>query len=338
MKVLFIGGTGFISTAVSKMAVEKGIELYHLNRGLRQVNFPGVHSLRGDIHKPESVRAALKDLHFDVVVDWIAYTPADIERDLVLFRGKIGQFVFISSASAYQKPPLHPVITESTPLYNPHWEYSRNKIACEERLNRAYQEENFPITIVRPSLTYDPNFPIAIGGWGCYTLADRLIKGQPIIVHGDGASLWVVTHSEDFAGGFLGLLGHSQAIGHAFHITSDEVLTWNQIYETIAEALGVKANIVHIPSDFITSVAPGLGASLIGDKTWSVIFDNTKIKTFVSTYQAVIPFREGIRRTLAWFDGDDGTLVPQRRKRVDQAVNEEMDRILTAYTGGKMSG
>jgi nucleoside-diphosphate-sugar epimerase len=327
MKVLFIGGTGFISTAVSGLAVERGIELYHLNRGQRKTPLPGVHNLVADIHQPDSLQAALQGLQFDVVVDWIAFTPEDIERDLALFRGKVKQFIFISSASAYQKPPATPIITESTPLINPHWQYSRNKIACEERLMQAYRDEGFPVTIVRPSLTYDSNFPIAIGGWGCYTLADRLKKGQPIIVHGDGSSLWVVTHAEDFGRGFLGLVGNPQAIGHAFHITSDEVLTWDQIYLTIADALGVEAHIIHIASDFIARVAPDLGAGLIGDKTWSAIFDNSKIKTFVPGFQAVIPFREGIRRTLAWFDADE------KRRWVNPDVNAEMDRILAAYAG-----
>ncbi len=325
MKVLFIGGTGFISTAVSRLALAKGIDLYHLNRGVRKADLPGVHNIIADIHQPEAVRAALHGLQFDVVVDWIAFKPGDIERDLALFRGQVKQYIFISSASAYQKPPTYPIITESTPLYNPHWEYSRNKIACEERLLEAYRQENFPVTIIRPSLTYDPNFPIAIGGWGCYTLADRMKKGMPIIVHGDGSSLWVVTHAEDFGRGLLGLFGNEQAIGHAFHITSDEVLTWNQIYEIIADALGVQANIVHISSDFIAKVAPNLGAGLIGDKAWSAIFDNSKIKAFVPGFQAVIPFREGIRRTLAWFDADE------KRRWVNADVNTEMDHILAAY-------
>lgn len=325
MRVLFIGGTGFISTAVSRLAVARRIELFHLNRGRRPAEVAGVQPLTADVQDPAAVRAALGGLRFDVVVDWIAFTPADVERDLALFRGRTGQFVFISSASAYQKPPAHPVITESTPLYNPYWDYSRNKIACEERLQRAYRDEGFPVTIVRPSLTYDPVFPIALGGWGCYTLADRLRRGRPIIVHGDGSSLWTVTHAEDFGRGFLGLLGHPQAIGHAFHITSDEVLTWNQIYQTIAEALGVEAQVVHIASDFIARVAPAQAGSLLGDKAWSVLFDNTKIKTFVPGYQAVIPFREGIRRTIAWFEAD------ARRQRVDPAVNAELDAILAAY-------
>lgn len=326
MKVLFIGGTGFISTSVSRLALAKGLDLYLLNRGLQKPDLSGAQNLTADIHQPEQVRAALRDLKFDVVVDWIAYTPEDIERDLAIFRGRTRQFIFISSASAYQKPPGHHVIRESTPLHNPYWDYSRNKIACEERLTRAYREEGFPVTIVRPSLTYgDANFPIALGGWGCYTLADRLKKGRPIIVHGDGSSLWVVTHAEDFAKGFLGLVGNAQAMGEAFHITSDEVLTWNQIYETIADALEVKANIVHLASDFIARVSPSLTGPLLGDKTWSAIFDNSKIKGFVPGFQAVIPFREGIRRTLAWFDAD------KSRQRVDEVVNAELDRILAAY-------
>lgn len=325
MKVLFIGGTGFISTAVSRLAVEKGMELYLLNRGLRSIDIPGSHSVIADIHDRQSMLSALQNMQFDVVVDWIAFTPEDIERDLSVFKGCTKQFVFISSASAYQKPPSHYLITESTPLYNPYWDYSQNKIACEDRLMQAYREEHFPITIVRPSLTYDMNFPIAIGGWGCYTLADRIKKGLPIIVHGDGSSLWVVTHAEDFAKGFIGLLGNEKAIGHAFHITSDEVLTWNQIYQTIAKGLGVEANIVHIPSDYIVRVAPEMTGRLFGDKAWSAVFDNSKIKSFAPGFKATIPFSEGIKRTLQWFDEDE------KRKRVDEAVNKFMDRIIDAY-------
>lgn len=325
MKVLFIGGTGIISTAVSRLAVERGMELYHLNRGLRPTGLQGIHQITADAHKPDEVRAALKGMTFDVVVDWIAYKPDDIERDLSLYRGIAKQFIFISSASAYQKPPTHYLITESTPLHNPYWDYSRNKIACEERLLRAYREENFPVTIVRPSLTYDPNLPVAMGGWGTYTLADRLLKGKPIIVHGDGSSLWTLTHAEDFGRGFLGLFGNPQTRGQAFHITSDEALTWDQIYLTIADALGVEANIVHIASDFIVKVAPAHTGSLLGDKTWCAVFDNSKIKTFVPEYQSVIPLHQGIRRTLAWFDADE------TRKNVDEQVNAEMDMILEAY-------
>jgi nucleoside-diphosphate-sugar epimerase len=325
MRVLFIGGTGFISTAVSRQAIAQGHDLYLLNRGLRGSPPPGSRNLVADIHQPENVHSALRGMQFDVVVDWIAYKPEDIERDITLFKGRIKQYFFISSASVYQKPPAHYLITESTPLHNPYWDYARKKIACEERLMQAYREEGFPTTIVRPSLTYDPNFPIAIGGWDSYTLPDRLKKGLPIIVHGDGSALWVVTHSEDFGRGFLGLLGNWSAIGHAFHITSDEVLTWNQIYQTIAEALSIEANIVHIPSDFIARVAPQKTGTLLGDKTWSAVFDNSKIKKFVPGFQAIIPFREGIQRTLAWFDEDE------KRRRVDDSVNSEIEQILNAY-------
>ncbi len=325
MKALFIGGTGAISTAVSRLALARGIELAHLNRGQRGADLPGVRQITADVHDRAAVESALAGERFDVVVDWIAYTPEDIERDLALFSGKAGQFVFISSASAYQKPPAHYLITESTPLYNPFWTYSQNKIACELRLEQAYRETGFPITIVRPSLTYENAFPVALGGRGCFTLADRIRRGAPVIVHGDGASLWVVTHSDDFARGFVGLLGHSQAIGHAFHITTDEVLTWDQIYRTIGAALGAEPRIVHIASEFIAQVAPERAGGLLGDKAWSVVFDNTKIKTFVPGYQAVVPLREGVRRTLAWFEADPA------RMRIDPAVNVELDRILAAY-------
>ena len=328
MRALFIGGTGFISAAVSRLAVARGIELYLLNRGTRGATpLPGSHSLTADIHKPEEVRAALRGLQFDVVVDWIAYTPEDIERDLSLFKGRVGQYVFISSAAAYQKPPPHYVITEETPLVNPFWDYARGKIACEERLTRAHVEEGFPATVVRPSHTYETNFPVAVGSGGTYTLADRLKRGEPIIVHGDGTSLWTLTHSEDFARGFLGLLGNVEAVGQAFHITSDEVLTWEQIYRTIAGALGVEANVVHVPSDFITRVVPRLAGTLHGDKKWSAVFDNSKIKRFVPGFRAAIPFREGIRRTIEWFETDE------RRRRVDESLNGETERILGAYEG-----
>ncbi len=327
MKALFIGGTGFISTAVSRLAVNKGAELYLLNRGLRSAPPPGTHGLTADINNAEEVRAALRSLQFDVVVNWIAYTPEDIERDLSLFKGRVGQYVFISSAAAYQKPPAHYVITEETPLVNPFWDYARGKIACEERLLKAHAEEGFPATIVRPSHTYETNFPVAIGGGGTYTLADRMKRGLPIIVHGDGTALWTVTHAEDFARGFLGLLGNSETTGQAFHITSDEVQTWEQIYRTIAEALGVEANVLHVPSDFIARVVPRLAGTLHGDKKWSAVFDNGKIKRFVPEFRAAVPFGEGIRRTLAWFEADE------RRRRVDESLVEEMDLIVGAYEG-----
>ena len=216
-------------------------------------------------------------------------------------------------------------MTESTPLCNPFWEYSRKKIACEERLNQAYRAENFPTTIVRPSLTYDRVIPVAIGGWSDYTIADRMKRGQPVVVHGDGTSLWTVTHSEDFAKGLVGLLGHQQALGHAFHITSDEVLTWDQIYQAVADAAGARAKIVHVASDFICKTDPSFVGSLLGDKAHSVIFDNSKIKAFVPGYEAAISFREGMRRTVAWFESDPSRML------ISAKANETIDRILAAY-------
>jgi nucleoside-diphosphate-sugar epimerase len=327
MRVLFIGGTGMISTAASRSALDHGVELSLLTRGVHAAQVPGARILAADARDVAAVRDVLAGEQFDTVVDWIAYTPHDIERDLSLFRGRVAQYVFISSASVYEKPPRHYVVTESTPRANPYWAYARDKIACEERLMCAYRDEGFPATIVRPSMTYDHNLPIALGGWGTYTLADRLKRGMPIVVHGDGSSLWVVTHADDLARGLLGLVGNERAIGEAFHITSDEVLTWNQIYAEIAGALGVEARVVHIPSDFIAQTAPQMTGSLLGDKTWSVVFDNRKIKSFVPGFEATVPLARGIRRTLDWFAADES------RRNVDAAVNAEMDRIMRAFAG-----
>lgn len=324
MRVLFIGGTGNISAASSRLALQRGYELHLLNRGTRKVDLPGARWIQADINDPEAARKILGGETYDAVVNWIAFVPAEIERDIELFRGRTRQYVFISSASAYQKPPSHPVITESTPLYNPVWKYSQEKIACEERLNRAYREEDFPITIVRPSLTYETVIPVAIGGWDDFTIIDRIRRGQKVVVHGDGTSLWTITHSDDFAKGLVGLLGHQQAIGHAFHITSDELLTWNQIYQAVGDAAGVEAQIVHVPSDLIARVDKGRGDSLLGDKAYSVIFDNSKIKRFVPDFLATIPFKAGIRRTVEWFEAD-----PDRMRIVGEK-NQLIDRILAA--------
>lgn len=325
MKVLFIGGTGNISTSVSKLCVDRGIDLYLLNRGLHKVQIPGTKTIKADIANPIEMTNALKEHTWDVVVDWIAFTVNDIERDINLFINKTKQFVFISSASIYQKPPVHPVITESTPLCNPYWEYSRNKIACEERLNTAMRKENFPITIVRPSHTYDTSIPVAAGDGTGYTIVDRMRKGKKIFIHGDGTSLWTLTHSEDFAKGFVGLLEHQQAIGHAFHITSDENLTWNQIYQTIADVIGVKAKIVHVPSELIIKIDKSLTGNLLGDKSHSVIFDNSKIKSFVPDFKAAIPFKQGLKRTIAWFEADPS------RQIIKDETNEMIDKIICAF-------
>lgn len=328
MKVLFIGGTGNISTSVSTMTIQRGVELYLLNRGKRAVSIPGAKSIVCDIAKPDECATALRGHRWDAVVDWIAYDENDIRKDYALFRDTTKQFIFISSASAYQRPAGSPYVTESTPLANPFWQYSRNKIACEMRLNSYYRDEGFPITIVRPSLTYDTVIPVPIGGWTEYTVIDRMKKGKKIIVHGDGSSLWTMTHAEDFSKGFVGLLGHQQAIGQAFHITSDEILTWDQIHQAVAEAAGCKAEIVHIPSDFIGTFDEELRGGLVGDKTTSVIFDNSKIKRFVPGFVAMIPFKEGIKRTLDWFEADPA------RQVVNPETNELIDTIIRQYERG----
>jgi nucleoside-diphosphate-sugar epimerase len=323
MKVLFLGGTGVISSACSRLAVTRGINLYLFNRGQTLRPIPeGARILHGDVRDRASVERALGDTTFDAVVNWINFTPEHVEADIERFRGRTGQYIFISSASAYQKPLSSLPITESTPLYNPFWAYSRAKIACEERLVQAYREEKFPITIVRPSHTYDKTKVPLLGH---YTDIDRMRKGKKVIVHGDGTSLWVLTHHDDFAKGFVGLLGNHRAIGHAFHITSDEVLTWNQIYTLLANAAGVEPQIVHVPSDLIAAFDPEVGAGLLGDKAHSVIFDNTKIKRLVPDFAATIPFSQGAREIVAWFDADPA------RQVVGQQASRLIDNIIAAY-------
>lgn len=322
MKVLFIGGTGIISSACSQLALEQGLDLYLLNRGQsNRTSPPDANILLGDIRDPD-VADVLAGHTFDVVVNWIAFTPKHIETDLALFQGRTGQYIFISSASAYHKPVRSLPITESTPLYNPYWAYSRDKIACEERLMRAYREDGFPMTIVRPSHTYDQTLLPMDGG---YTMVERMRRGLPVIVHGDGTSLWAFTHHRDFALGFVGLLGHPGALGEAFHITSDEVLTWNEIYSLVGRAAGVEPEIVHVPSDFINAIDPNWGAGLLGDKAHSVIFDNSKIKRLVPSYKATIPFHRGVHEILAYYDADPA------RQVIDEGFNQRIEQILAAY-------
>lgn len=334
MKVLFIGGTGNISSSCSRLAVEQGIDLYHLNRGKAKTDVPDkVKTITVDIKNRKEVEKALEGHDFDVVVNFIAFTPEDVQQDIEIFRGKVKQYIFISSASVYQKVGGHPVITESTPLYNPYWDYSQDKIKCEEILNDEFRKNGFPITIVRPSHTYETVIPVAIGSWTDYTIIDRMKKGKPVIIHGDGTSLWTITHSIDFAKAFSGLLGHQQAIGHAFHITSDELLNWNQIYEAVAEAAGAELNGVHVASDFICDVADKMDqgwmrGNLLGDKAVSTIFDNSKIKRFVPGFTATIPFKEGIKSTVEWFEA-----VPSRMV-IDEGNNRFIDEVIKAYQGG----
>lgn len=334
MKVLFIGGTGIISTACTHLAAARGIDVTLLTRGRHAARPPaGAHAIAVDIEDASAVSRALAGARFDAVVNWIAFEPAHVERDIALFGGRTRQYIFISSASAYQKPTANYLITESTPLVNPYWDYSRQKIACEERLMRAYREDGFPITIVRPSLTYgDTQIVLAINSWAkSYTAVDRMRRGKKVVVPGDGSSLWVITHNTDFAKGLVGLLAREQAIGHAFHITSDEVMCWDQWYTLTAEAAGVEPRLVHIPSDFIAACIPESLGSLLGDKSASVVFDNTKIKRFVPDYCATVPFTQGIRRTLAWFDADPA------RRQIDEEANGRWDRLIESYEQGMQS-
>jgi nucleoside-diphosphate-sugar epimerase len=332
MKILFIGGTGIISSACSDLVVARGHELFVLNRSVsRKYPVPaGTTVLQADIYAEETRLARLVAGHrFDAVVDYLAYTVNDIERDLRLFRGKTDQFVFISSASAYQKPPKNYIITERTPLENPYWEYSRNKIACEDKLLFAYLDEGFPVTIIRPSYTYGlSQIPFAVSSWRHpWTVIDRMKRGQKIIVPGDGTSLWVLTWNADFAKGLVGLLGNQKAIGEAFQITSDEVLTWDQIHLEVYRALGLEPDVIHIPSDLIAAHDPPSRGSLVGDKSNSVVFDNSKIKRFVPDYSCEVTFAEGVRRSLEWFEAHP------EFQTIDDAMNSIWDEIIAAYQG-----
>lgn len=318
MKVLFIGGTGNISLPVSQRLLAQGTELWLLNRSGQHPALPQANFICGDIGKPHAIATTLKEHHWDAVVNWVAFTPEDIRRDIELFQGKTEQYVFISSASCYQNPSDKSVITESTPLSNPYWEYSRNKIAAERMLMAAFKDTGFPGTIVRPSHTYSTVLPLTIGGWQEYTTVARIKAGKPIVVQGDGCALWTVTHAEDFAKGFTGLLGRSEALGEDYHITSDEFLSWNRIYELTAAAVGCEAHIVHVTSDKICELDPDYTGTLLGDKSVSAIFDNSKIKRLVPEFEATISFKEGIKRTIAWFEES-----PQR-----QVVNPQTDAFI----------
>jgi len=303
MKALFIGGTGTISMAITRQLADMPEwELYLLNRGNRASDVPeGVHSIIADISDEADCCEKLRDLHFDVVCDFIAFTKDQVERDYRLFNSKTKQYIFISSASAYQKPLSSAVITESTPLANPYWEYSRNKIACEEFLMDQYREHRFPVTIVRPSHTYDERkVPLGVhGDNGSWQVIKRMLDGKPVIIHGDGTSLWTMTHNTDFAKGFIGLMGNIHAIGEAFQITSDESLTWNQIYQAIADALGVELHPYHVTSDFLAATGKyDMTGSLLGDKANSVIFDNTKLKRAVPEFVATTRFDQGIKKSV----------------------------------------
>jgi nucleoside-diphosphate-sugar epimerase len=328
MRVLYIGGTGIISSACVEESVRQGQEVFLLNRGSsnKYLPPPGVTVITGDVKGDQEALKAALAAHgpFDAVADFITFTPEDLESRLALMAGLAEQFVFVSSASCYQKPPKHYLITEETPLENPHWQYSRDKIACEQLL--AGQSEQ-AYTVVRPSLTYGhANLPLVLNSWAHpWTVVERMLSGKPVIVPGDGTSLWTNTWNGDFAKGFSSLLGRSDTYGEAFHITSDEVLCWNQLFQTVADALGVAAELVHVPSDFCMSLYPDWEGTLIGDKVNSVVLDNSKLKRFVPGYKAEVLWAEGVQRSLAWFRADPS------RQSVDAEVNTRQDAVIAAF-------
>jgi nucleoside-diphosphate-sugar epimerase len=325
LKVLYIGGSGVISSACAREAVEAGIDLYVLNRG-RSTTRPlpaGATRLRADVRSPGSVLDAIGDLDFDSVVDWVAFTTEHVRADVELFAGRTGQYVFISSASAYQTPPARLPVTESTPLRNPVWQYSRDKIACEDLLVGEYRANGFPATIVRPTHTYDQTLVPFGGRW---TVLGRMLAGKPVIVHGDGTSLWTMTHNSDFARGFVPLLGHPRTLGEAFQITSEDFLTWDQIAHALAAALGVTARLVHVPSDAIAAADPDWGASLLGDKAHSMVFDNAKLRSVVPGWRAVVPFERGAREIADWY------LADPARQVTDERLDALMDKLAADFT------
>lgn len=329
MKVLLIGGTGTISMGITRLLSQQGHEVFLINRGNRTADLPeNVKVLKCDINNEAEVLEAVSGMNFDTVGEFIGFVPAHVERDFRIFSGKTRQYIYISSASAYQKPPVNPVITESTPLANPYWQYSRDKIACEEYLMKKYRETGFPVTIVRPSHTYDErSVPLGVHGKnGSWQVLKRMLEGKPVIIHGDGTSLWTITHNSDFAKAYCGLVGNIHAIGQAYHITSDESVTWDQIYQIIADSLGVELNAVHIPSDFLADVSDyDLEGSLIGDKANSVIFDNSKVKNAVPGFTATVRADQGIRNTVS------NILAHRELQRDDSEFDEWCDKVIEEY-------
>ena len=328
MKALFIGGTGTISSAISALCVRRGWDVTLLNRGNADARVPeGAHLIHVDIHDETAAREALEGQTFDVVADFIAYPPDDVARDIRLYAGRTGQYLSISTASAYQRPLSSPGIREGTPLCNPYWEYSRLKAACEDVLIRAYREQGFPITIIRPSHTYSQrSVPVALHGpAGSFQVLERMRAGKPAIVPGDGLTLWTLTHSDDFAVAFVGLMGNVHALGEVFHITGDESLTWNQVYSSIAAALGVEPHLVHIASETLGALCQSYVGSLLGDKSNTVLFDNAKIKRAVPEFVAAKRFDQGVREAVAYIYSHPEC------QRPDPAFDAWCDQVIEGY-------
>ncbi len=333
-KALFIGGTGTISMAITRALSQRDDwELYLLNRGIRQSETPdNVKVIKADISDEEDVAFKLRNLEFDCVCDFIGFVPEHVERDYRLFKGKTKQYMYISSASAYNKPCASHIITEGTGLANPYWEYSRNKAKCERFLMDKYEQEGYPVTIIRPSHTYDDrSVPMGVHGKnGSWQVVKRIMEGKPVIIHGDGTSLWTMTYNEDFAKGFIGLMGNPHAIGEAFQITSDETLTWNQIYQAIADALGVELKPYYVSSAFLASVCDyDFEGSLIGDKANSVVFDNSKLKKAVPDFKCTVRFEQGIRKVI------DSCLANPERQIEDPEFDEFCDRVIEQLEAAK---
>jgi len=337
MKALFIGGTGTISMAITRLLADNpDWELYLLNRGSRNAELPaGVKVITADIHDEAAAAAALEGMQFDCVCDFIGFVPEHVERDFRLFHGRTKQYIYISSASAYQKPCSDYLITESTPLHNPYWAYSRNKIACEEYLMQQYRENGFPVTIVRPSHTYDErNLPLgAYGEKGGWQVLRRMLDGKPVLLHGDGTTLWTVTHNSDLAKGFVGLMGNVHAIGQAYHITSDESITWNQLYSIIADELGVQLKACYVPSDILHAACPAYDfeGSMTGDRSNSVVFDNSKIKRAVPGFTCTVRADQGLRRTVRHI------LATPSLQQEDPEFDAYCDRVVAALEQAKQS-
>lgn len=333
MKILMIGGTGTISMAITRRLAASGEEVYLLNRGNRSAELPeGVRTIVADINDEAKVLEAIGDMKFDAVCEFIGFVPAQLERDYRLFADKTKQYLYISSASAYHKPVRSYIINEGTTLANPYWEYSRNKIACEEYLMKMYRENGFPVTIIRPSHTYDDrSVPMGVhGDKGSWQVIKRMMEGKPVIIHGDGTSLWTMTYNEDFAIGFCGLIGNPHAIGEAFQITNDESLTWNQIYEAVANALGVKLNAYHVSSEFLAAVSHyDFTGGLIGDKACTVVFDNSKLKKAVPEFKATIRFEQAIKEVI------DNILAHPEYQVEDPEFDAWCDKVIAALENTK---